>query len=182
VRKPRLPLVAVALAAAALVVPAAAQAKLPVFSDSSFVANVGIGGVKLKQGHNAANHAWGMHGECSDFSCRYQDPRRSQLGYAQIGFEDGKRGGVSQLEIGTGTDLRSGKPVFGTPLATIESAAGIGLGSSQRAVKAAYPKAKSIRGAPDFLILTDSKRNQTLFSFTNHRLTRIIIQDGRLRG
>lgn len=183
-RKPRLSLAAAALAAAALIAPAAAQAKLPSFADTSFVANSGIGGAKLGQGRNAATHAWGTasHGECSDFTCMFQDLRRPQYGYAQLSFEDGKRGRVSQVIIATGTDSRTGKPVFSTPLAAIKSSAGIGLGSSQRAVKAAYPKSKSIRGAPDYLSLVDSKRDQTLLQFTNHRLTRIFIQDDRPRG
>jgi hypothetical protein len=182
VRTARRSLAAVALACAALAVPAAAQAQLPSFADTSFVANVGIGGAKLGQGHNAAKHAWGLRGECSDYSCMYQDPRRSQLGSAQLNFEDGKRGRVSQVVIATGTDLRTGKPVFRTPLAAIKSAAGIGLGSSQRAVKAAYPKAKSIRGAPTYLSLVDGRRDQTLFEFADHRLIRIFIQDDRPRG
>ncbi len=180
-RKFRL-VVAAAAALAAFVLPAAAQAKLPSFSDTSLVPNVGFGGAKLGQSRAALKGALGSGGDCTDFNCMYQDTRRSYLGYVQIAFEDGKRGKVSNLSIGIGTDPRTGKPVFRTPLAAVTGENGVGLGSSQRAVKAAYPKAKAIRGATNYLSLVDHHRNQTLFDFTDHRLTRIIIQDDRPRG
>jgi hypothetical protein len=176
-------LVAAAVAAlAAFVLPVAAQAKLPSFSDTSLAPNVGFGGAALGDTRAQLKSAFGSGGVCSDFACMYQDTRRSQLGYAQIAFEDGKRGKVSNLSLSVGTDPRTGKPVFRTPLAAIQSSSGIGLGSSQRAVKAAYPGAKGIRGAPDFLSMFDRHRNQTVFTFTNHRLSRILIQDDRPRG
>jgi hypothetical protein len=174
--------VAAAAALAAFVLPTAVQAKLPSFSDTSFVPNVGIAGAELGQSRAAAKHALGSGGVCNDFDCMYQDTRRSYLGYAQVGFEDGKRGKVSNLSISAGTDPRTGKPYFRTPLAVIKGADGVGLGSSQRAVKAAYPKAKPIRGAPDYLSIVDRHRNQTVFFFSAHRLMRIVMQDDRPRG
>lgn len=181
-RLSRLPFLAAALAVAALAAPAAAQAKLPSFSDPSLTVGIGFGGVELGQTHAQAKRAWGSGGDCSDFNCMFQDVRRPTAGYAQFSFEDGKRGRVSTMDISVGTDSRTGKPVFRTPLAAIRGTAGIGLGSSQRAVKAAYPKAKTIRGASNYLSLVDRQRNQTVFSFTDHRLTRIFIQDDRPRG
>lgn len=180
-RQTRLVVAAVA-ALAAFALPTAAQAKLPSFSDTSFVPNVGLGGAELGQTRAQLKQAFGNGGVCSDFDCMYQDTRRSQLGYAQASFEDGKRGRVSVLSISIGRDPRTGKPVFRTPLAALQSSSGIGLGSSQRAVKAAYPKAKGIRGAPDYLSMFDRHRNQTVFSFEDHRLTRILMQDDRPRG
>jgi hypothetical protein len=182
VRTHRRPLAAVALATAALALPAAAQAKLPSFSDTSFVPNVSIGGARLGQSRTVAKHEWGStRGQCTDFSCLFQDVRHSNLGIAEFDFEDGKRGRVSKLYVSVGRDTR-GKPVFSGPLEALRGANGVGFGSSQRAVKAAYSQAKTVAGAPTYLSLFDHKGNQTLFSFERHRLIALIIQDRRLRG
>lgn len=180
-RRSRLPIVAALLAAAALAVPAAAQAKLPSLSDTSLTPNVGFAGAKLGQSRAAMKHALGA-GDCTDYSCMYTDARRTQLGYLSVSFEDGKRGKVSSLNLSVATDVRTGKPIFRTPLAAITNDDGVGLGSSQRAVKASYPKAKTIPNAPGYLSLVDKHRNQTLFYFVGHRLMRVLIQDDRLRG
>lgn len=181
-RSLRRPIPAVVLVAAALALPAVAQAKLPSFADGSWAANVGIGGVKLGQTHAQAKSAWGPGGTCNDYYCQYQDPRRASLGYATVSFEDGKRGRVSNMIISTGSDPRTGRPVFRTPLANVEGPNGIKLGSSFRAVKAAYPKARAPRGSTDYLSLTDRHRNTTLLFFSARRLSRIVIQDSRARG
>lgn len=177
----RRPTAAFALAAAALALPAVASAKLPSYADHTFVPGVGIGGVKLGQTHAQAKRAWGSGGACTDFYCTYQDARRPALGSATFGFEDGKRGRVSNITIYVGTDAR-GKPVFRTPLAAAKGVNGVGLGSSRRAVKAAYPKAKAIRGVTNELSLVDRRRNETLFFFTSNRLVRILLRDDRPRG
>lgn len=181
-RPSRLSFLTAALAVAVLALPTAAQAKLPSFSDTSIVVGSSVGGAKLGQPRAAAKHAWGSsRGVCSDFACVFQDDRHPNLGTAQFDFEDGKRGRVSKLFLSVGRDSR-GKPVFSGPLEALRGANGVGFGSSQRAVKAAYPKAKPVAGATTYLTLTDRRGNQTLFSFENHRLTSLIIQDRRLRG
>jgi hypothetical protein len=182
VRPSRLPFAAAALAAVALAAPTAAQAKLPSFSETSFVPNVSIGGARLGQSRTVAKHEWGStRGTCSDFSCLFQDVRHSNLGIAEFDFEDGKRGRVSKLYVSVGRNTR-GKSDFSGPLEALRGANGVGFGSSQRAVKAAYPKAKTVAGATTYLSLVDHKGNQTLFSFENHRLIALIIQDKRPRG
>lgn len=184
-RLSRLPLAAAALtAAAALAVPASAVAKLPSFASGSFTATVGFGGAKLGQTRAAATRAWGggSRAQCTDYGCAYQDARRPQLGSANIVFEDGKRGRVSKLVIVAGRDPRSGKLLFGMPLAAVTGSKGIHLGSSERAVRAAYPKAKGAPGETTYIVFRDRKGNQAYFSFERNRLFQIIIEDRRLRG
>jgi hypothetical protein len=185
VRLSRLPFLVVALAVAALAVPAAAQAaNLPSTGQPFLVPGEQIGGVFLHTRIIKGKQAWGgSRGTCNDFYCDFQDPRHPDLGDAQFNFEDGPRGKITNIAIAVGRDPRTGKPVFRTPLTAFRSpTGGIHLGSSMRAVKAAYPKAKAVRGAPDYLSMFDSQRDQTLFNFENHRLTRVIMQDDRPRG
>jgi hypothetical protein len=184
VRTSRISFVAAALAAAALAAPAAAQAKLPSTGQPFLVPNEQIGGVFLHARIVKGKQAWGSsRGECTDFNCTYQDPRHPELGYAIFSFEDGPRGKITAVTIALGRNTRTGEPAFRTPLATFRSPVGaVKLGSSMRAVKAAFPKAKPVRGAPDYLSLFDRQRDQTLFNFENHRLTRVIMQDDRPRG
>jgi hypothetical protein len=179
----RLPLAAAL--AAALALPAAAQAQqLPSTSQPFLVPNEQIGGVFLHARIVKGKQAWGgSRGACSDFSCSYQDPRRSSLGYAEFTFEDGPRGKITNITISVGRDPRSGKPVFRTPLAAFRTPTGnVKLGASRRTVKAAYPKAKPVRGAPDVLTMIDRQKDQTLLFFEDNRLVRVIMQDDRPRG
>jgi hypothetical protein len=179
----RLPLAATALAAVALVPPAAAQAKLPSPRSTLIVPNGQIGGVRLGGSIAAAKRAWGRRrGQCAGVDCVYQDLRRVQLGSAFFAFEDGARGHVTQVRIVVGHDPRTGKPVFRTPLARFKTAGGIGLGSSQRAVRRAYPRARTVRTVATFFIVTGRRGDQTLFEFERHRLASILIEDGRPRG
>jgi hypothetical protein len=184
VRLSRLPFLAAALAATALAVPAAAQASLPSTGQPFFVPGEQIGGVFLHARIIKGKQAWGgSRGDCNDFYCNYQDPRRTDLGDAQFNFEDGPRGKITNIAISVGRDPRTGKPVFRTPLAAFRSPTGnVKLGASRRTVKTAYPKAKAVRGAPDTLIMLDQQRDQTLLFFENNRLTRVIMQDDRPRG
>lgn len=184
-RLSRLPFLAVALAVAALAVPAAAQAtNLPSTGQPFLVPGEQIGGVFLHARIIKGKQAWGgSRGQCTDFGCTFQDPRHTELGVAQFDFEDGLRGKITNISISVGRDSRSGKPVFRTPLAAFRSPTGnVKLGASRRAVKAAYPKAKTVRGAPDVLIMIDRQRDQTLLFFEGNRLTRVIMQDDRPRG
>ena len=166
----------------ALAAPPAAFAKLPGTADPYLTPGVGIGGVDLGDRQANAKAAWGRGGDCTDFNCTYNDPRRPQLGYAQFDYEDGPRGKISLVQISVGTGS-NGKPSFRTPLASFESPRGIHLGSSFRAVKAAYPRARTFEGTGNaFLSLSGARRSQTLFSFVGGRLTRVLIQDDRPRG
>lgn len=166
----------------ALATTPAAFAKLPSTGDPYLIPSVGIGGVDLGDRQANAKAAWGRGGDCSDFNCTYSDPRRPQLGYADFSYEDGPRGKVSLVQISAGTG-RDGKPSFRTPLTSFETARGIHLGSSFRAVKAAYPRARTFRDFGNgFLSMFGARRSQTLFTFVENRLTRILIQDDRPRG
>lgn len=183
-RTSRLPFAAAALAAAALALPAAVQAKLPSTGQPFLVPNEQIGGAFLHARIVKGKQAWGgSRGECNDYYCSYRDDRRPDLGYAQFDFEDGPRGKITNIQISVGRDPRTGEPVFRTPLAAFRSPRGfIHLGSKRRAVKAAYPAARPVRGAPDVLTLFDRRRDQTLLFFEDNRLTRVIVQDDRPRG
>jgi hypothetical protein len=184
VRLSRLPFLAAALAATVLALPVAAQAKLPLTGQPFVVPGEQIGGVFLHARIAKGKQAWGgSRGDCSDFGCVYHDPRRPDLGTAQFNFEDGLRGRITNVTISVGRDPRTGKPVFRTPLAAFRSPTGNAkLGASRRAVKAAYPKAKSVSGAPDVLIMVDRQRDQTLLFFENNRLASVIVEDDRPRG
>lgn len=182
--RPRLAAVALA-ATVAVAAPAAAQAKLPSDDKPVLIPNEGIGGVVLGQRLSTAKQWWGTGGDCSAYNCQYSDPRRSELGSAQFSTEDGRGGRVSNIVIGVGYKPGTSKPNFRTPLTAFASIGGIKLGSSQRAVKQAYPKARAISsayGSSSYLSLVDHHRNTTIFEFNAARLIRVTIQDDRPRG
>jgi hypothetical protein len=180
-RARRSSLAVLALVALAAVAPAAAQAKLPATGQRYLTPNVGVGGVDLGDRIAAAKAAWGRGGDCTAFNCTYNEPGRPELGNAKFSYEDGVRGRVTEIQIATG--IRDGKPNFRTSLTRFVGARGIKLGSTMRAVKAAYPRARPIRGYEDFYLrFVDSRRNQTVFSFMNGRLWSVLIQDARPRG
>ncbi len=184
-RPSRLPFAAAALAVAALAAPTAAQASLPSTGQPFLVPGEQIGGVFLHERIVKGKQAWGAsRGDCNDFGCNYADARRFELGYAHFNYEDGLRGKITSISISVGRDPRTSKPVFRTPLAAFRSPRGsVHLGSSRRAVKAAYPGAKTIRGgSPDVLSMLDRQRDQTVFFFESNRLASVTIQDDRPRG
>jgi len=182
-RTPRLPLVAASLAAAVLALPAAAQAKLPSFAHASFTANVGVGGAKLGQGVAAGLRAWGgsRRGACDDLGCIFDDPLHPELGSAVLGYEAGRRGKITKVVLTAGFN-RSGRPAFKAPLASLRGAGGIHLGSSESAVRKAYPKAKPVPGQAGFIGLRGRHGYQTFFGFQSGRLIQIVVEDGRRRG
>lgn len=182
-RTSRLPLAAALAAAALLVLPAAGQAQLPAFSGRSFAANVGVGGAKLGQRVATGLRAWGgaRRASCNNLDCVYNDPRRPQLGTAVLDYEDGRGGKVTKLVLTAGVTT-SGRYVYKTPLASILGPRGIHLGSSERAVRKAYPTAKPAPGETFYVGLRDRHGNQTYFSFNDGHLFQIIVEDKRPRG
>jgi hypothetical protein len=182
-RIPRLPVATAALVAVAAFAPAVAQAKLPSTANPTFTPGVGIGGVNLGSRIATAKAAWGRPTMSGDYNASYSDARNGQLGSGDMNFEDGPRGRVTNVRISLGFDTRSGKYDFRSPLTAFESSRGITLGSSLRAVKAAYPAWRTQRGYETaFLSLIGARRVQTIFQFAGKRLYSITIQDGRLRG
>lgn len=176
-RPSRLLLAGLVLTAA---LPAAAQAKLPSTSQPFLVPHEGIGGVYLHARIVKGKQAWGSGGDCSDYGCQYQDPRRYDLGSATFNFEDGPRGRITSIRVALGT--RDGRQVWRSPLTRFRSDKLIGLGSTRRAVKAAYPGAKAPRGATDYLALRDREGDVTLFQFFQNRVNAITLMDDRPRG
>jgi hypothetical protein len=164
---------------AALVLPAAAVAKLPSPASNLIEPAKSIGGVKLGQGTKKAKQAWGKGAECTldgsgrNGACGYAGSQKQ--GSASFGVVDGK---VVDAFLNAGSDSK-GKAVYRTPLASFKTTKGIGLGATFKQVKQAYPKAKDISGV---LLLKGKGKSYTTFAFEDKRLNLISIGDGKHQG
>jgi hypothetical protein len=164
----------------ALAVPAAA--KLPAPASKLIEPGTSVGGVTLGKKVAKAKAAWGKGGACSgsedgkNGTCSYGSTPKA--GSASFGYVEGK---VVDMFLSLGRN-KAGKVVFRTSLANFETAKGIGLGSTRKAVKQAYPKAKSSNGFDTVLTLKGKGKRYTTFSFENDRVTQISIGDGAHQG
>ncbi|HEY6779649.1 MAG TPA: hypothetical protein VI111_01775 [Thermoleophilaceae bacterium] len=164
--------------AAVLALATTAAAKLPAPSSNLIEPAVSIGGVKLGQSVKKAKAAWGK-GECSgdkrNGSCQYAGTQKQ--GSASFGYVDGK---VVDMFLSLGL-TKQNKRVYRTPLAALKTVRGIGLGSTHKAAKQAYPKAKEPAGFSVMSLKGKGRRYMTL-SFENGRIFNLSIGDGEHQG
>jgi hypothetical protein len=167
--------------AVALAAPALAQAvSLPQAKSTLIVPARSLAGVKLNSSIAAAVSAWGKGGSCTPAGCEYGTPS-SSLGTAN--FIAGKRsetGPVLVIDISitvgrTGTSL---KPNFRTPLARYTTASGIGLGSTVKELKHAYPHVVTEQGK--VFLLKGAGESMTTFIAENGRVETITTQSVHL--
>ena len=151
--------VAVAVSLAAL--PPLASATAPTLPSKRIVIGKSIGGVAMGQAFTRAKAAWGPDGLCPDpdpdagasapIFCAWSVGTDGELGTAGFSGFTRKRV-VEEIDISVAFD-RNGLP-RASPLRALRTAKGIGLGSSDRAVRRAYPRAvrKEITGFTDPIV------------------------------
>jgi hypothetical protein len=161
---------------AALALPGAAAAKLPAFPSKVIEPAKSIGGVKLGATLKSAKAAWGTNKDCffekGNGTCSYQNGKQ---GNAQWSGVEGKVVDISISAGYNGTD-----PYFGGPLLTLKTSKGIGIGSSLKSAKQAYPGGKVYQGS--VLSVPGKGKSFTTFSFVKGKCAAINIGDGKHQG
>lgn len=149
---------------------AQSHAKLPKAKSKTIVVNKSIGGVKIGTKLKTVKKKWGKSNGCGakyTFGC---DWRGSLLqGSAGLIHLDGK---VRSLNIKLGVD-GSKQVVFSSPLMKYKTNKGIGLGSTEAEVRAAYPAA--VNTAADALTYGTPGKLRTQFAMFAGRVYEISI-------
>ena len=134
---------AAALACMLLMAVSARAAGLPTFKSDLIVPNHSVAGVRLHAGYGAAVSAFRSGGrQCSlKQGCSYQLANGSTFSLTFVRLTTHGSPFVGQITISAGRTVSGSRssPDFDTPLATLKTASGIGLGSTAAAVKRAYP-------------------------------------------
>ncbi len=144
--------VALLTSAVVLALPAAAQAKLPSPKSKTIVFGKSIGGVKLGMSLAAAKKAWGKGGKCADTSAQIRQTRCDWLdkknGDANFTVSNGR---VTYIGLSPAVSSKTQKAKLSGPIAKFRTSKHIGMGSTLKALRKAYPKARD--GAADTLAI-----------------------------
>ena len=139
-----------ALSAVLLVPIASAFGGMPEPKDPQIDPPLSLAGIEMGMKLTKADKQWGKHGDCQSEQgfegCTYGKIGRtgnSKRGYAEI---DANKGKVFLVVISAPTKDNGSKAKFKGPLMDMISMEGIGLGSTMKDVKAAYPDAKKMTG------------------------------------
>jgi hypothetical protein len=148
----------------------AAASSLPAFRSHLIVPNHSLGGVTLNSSAAAAARELGVSGaHCSaKKGCAFVGAGESEFSVLFAGTVHHPTPFVVEIAISTGT-TKTGAHSFDSPFADLKTSAGIGLGSTAKAVKAAYPHATG-------------SASQGVLSIVGHGelATEFIIADGRV--
>lgn len=144
----RTTLIALPVAIAALAAAGPAGATLPAPKTTLVVFGKSVGGAKLGGSLSSAKAAWGSgRGSCDkvgdDEGCLYR-AAGDFSGAKGEGYIQSSGGRVTQIQLtapGTG-----GRRLFSGPLMKLKTAKGIGLGSTLKSLRKAYPSAKRTPG------------------------------------
>ncbi|HEY1833786.1 MAG TPA: hypothetical protein VGG08_05060 [Solirubrobacteraceae bacterium] len=129
---------------ALLAAPAISAASLPSTHSTSIVPSKSIGGVKLGMSLAQATKAWGKGGTCSEAGCQYQSKSGGFADFSLIRKTETSQPVVGIIVIETGTVGTTSKRNYNTPLARWKTSSGIGLGSTVKQLRHAYPQAKKL--------------------------------------
>lgn len=160
-----------ALSAATIALPAAAEAKLPSPSSKRIVPNRSIGTVKIGIAATTAVKRWGAGGSCAETigsSCRWEGTMKQ--GSASFDVVDGK---VASITLTVG-QKPSYEPAYSGPITRWKTSKGIGIGSTLKRVVKAYPKAKANGSGVEIR----SGKRRTLFESSGGRVSTIAIVVG----
>ena len=154
----------------ALLIPiASAFGGLPQPKDPQIDPPLSLAGVEVGMKLKKADKAWGKEGKCSRQKgfegCIYGkvDPKgNSKRGYAEVDAEKGK---VFLAVIQAPFKKGGQKARFKGPLMDLISMEGIGLGSTMKDVKAAYPDVKKLPGGIGYALKGPGK---TEMDFTGY--------------
>ena len=149
---------------------AQSHAKLPKAKSKAIVVNKSIGGVKIGAKLKTVKKKWGKSQGCGakyTFGCDWRGSlTQGSAGIVHLG------GKVRSLNIRLGLDSTN-QVVFSSPLMKFRTNKGIGLGSSEAEVRAAYPTA--VNTAADVLTFGTPGKVRTLFSIYAGRVNEISI-------
>lgn len=171
--------VLVAVLGAGLLAVATADAALPTFKSDLIVPNKSLAGIRLNGSYAAAVKDF-RSGACSkERGCNFEGANRSTFGVFFAEKTSTAPWVVGAIKISAGFKLVHGKvmPVFAAPLTALKTASGIGLGSTPREVKAAYPKVTG--SAASGYVLQGRRQMDTSFEFQSGRLAQITLGAGK---
>lgn len=164
------------LALAALALPVAATAApLPSPSTTVIKPGVSIGGLKLGASLKKAQSAWGSvpcKQDIEFLNCTYGTKRKGVGTYSITG------GTVSNVAISVGV-TKAGKPSYSGPLLKLKTTKGIGLGSTRKAVKQAYPSI-AVSAESGVMRLKGKGSRYTSITLTKNRVSTIAVDSGLL--
>jgi hypothetical protein len=177
--------VLVAALGAGLLPVTAADAALPAFNKHLIEPNKSLAGVRLNESYAAVRQAFGGclmrlldHGQVH--GCTFNAANGSGFGVFFASNTTSSSGPffVGEIEIVAGHKLVHGSPVpvFTPPLTALKTASGIGLGSTPREVKKAYP---NVTGSSAHGYLLRGGGLVTTFGFANGRVVNIVIAAGK---
>jgi hypothetical protein len=151
-------------------------AALPVPTSRLIVPGRSLGGVKLGGTFAAGLKAWGRGATCTQGTrfhiCSYTT---SNFADGNAGFTGKPGGRIDMIQVAAGYTGRD--PNFKTSLVKFKTAKGVGLGSTSRAVKSAYPKAKrqNVTGASNYeWVIVGPGAARTRFQMAGTGTSRVI--------
>jgi hypothetical protein len=126
---------------AALALSGVAQASLPHAQSDAIVPFKSLAGVKLNSSLAAATKAWGKGGTCGESSCTYISKSGGTASFL-LARKLTETAPLLVVDISIEAPLQSStslKRNFKTPLASYRTPSGIGIGSSAKSLRHAYP-------------------------------------------
>jgi hypothetical protein len=166
--------VGVALATLLLTAGAQAATTTPKLANRLIVPNKSVGSLKLGQSRSAALAAWGKGTTCGAGGCVFgkePTPASGRAQYSLAATIEGASPTVATIVLEAGP---FGKKLnFKTPLASLKTSKGIGLGSTKAQLLRAYPHMTS--AGANFYVIPFSPTDETIFGLLGGRVNMIAI-------
>jgi hypothetical protein len=186
-------LIAMAVAVGALALTASALASLPHLKSKAIVINKSIGGLKLNVNYKTAKAEVGSTkgGICTPKSeCQWGTTTSGTFSFVLVPKKEGATPLVASINISAPAKVSSTGTVyhFRGPLMKLKTSKRIGLGSSLKALKHAYPHMKvysTSKGSGDYVIYgkgSVADRPSTQFSVYKSRVVDIAEDSRELGG